>query len=278
VHSPTELRAAWLKVSPKGVPLAELRTDEAFQPRSAASLGPRDRSRADEDSANHVRVLVGRLKASVSRELAPVLVADIDGAFYVVDGHHRTRAYACAKRDRIPARVLKVSRADAVMVSKLVNFGAEMLPMHPRQAAEACWQFLAHISLRGRVEAPSTRSMEGQFGVSHSTVATMIRKIPTVTPADFAPTACDPGTGWPLWKHVRGNAYRLEDELTVEQRVFRRAEKLAQKIAGVLDKADPEALPLALDLLLADVTDPDRKEGLAKLKDYACADGLDDPF
>lgn len=271
------LPRAWSAQSPVLTPVSALKVDPAFQPRSEAPLAYRDRGRWAETSAAHVSLLRSRLAAGSTTELDPILVARLPEGLYVVDGHHRLRAYRLAGRDHIPSRLLDVTREGAVMVSKLVNFGSEKLPMLRQQAAEACWQYLALVTVRGRLRPPSTRAMAAQFGISHQTVATMCRRLPDVDPAEYAAAACDPGTGWPLWKHARGNSFRVEESLSPDKLLLHRGEKLAKRLAALLDKSEPRVVSVAVRLLVADAADPDRKALIEELALYASDDDLD-PF
>jgi len=260
-----------------------LRTDEALQPREARMVPFREQGKVERRSEEHVGTMRFVLEAASNNQLEPVLVADIEGGLYVVDGHHRLKAYRGAQRRAIPARVLPMSRRGAVLVSKLVNCAERALEMHAEQRRDAAWQYIAAMAHCGNDGQPaklptgeSLRSIRGRFGVSKDTVTKMLRKLPNVKPTDFNPEALDPGTGFPRWRYVNegGAGWQdMKEKMTVEQLTQHEAERLAKKIGALLDKATPEAMTRALEMLakeaklavrnadtlafLADIADPD---------------------
>ena len=208
-----------------------------------------------------------------------IFVGGENGVLYVVDGHHRLRAYRLSKRETIPARVLPMKHLTAVLVSKLVNCAGRALEMHKEQRYDAAWQWLAAVTHRGAKELPageSFRSVAGRFGFGKDTVRKMLRKLPKVNPKEWTDDAHDPGTGFPRWRYVNEHGAGWQDmqtEMTVEQLTQHEAERLAKKIGALLDKATPEAMTRALEMLaneaklavrnadtlafLADIADPD---------------------
>ncbi len=109
-------------------------------------------------SEEHVGTLRLILEAALSMELDPVLVAEVDGVLFVVDGHHRLKAYKRAKRGTIPARVYRMDRLSAVLVSKLVNCADRALEMHSEQRLDAAWQYLASVTRGGAHGLPNGES------------------------------------------------------------------------------------------------------------------------
>jgi ParB-like chromosome segregation protein Spo0J len=265
------------------LPLKALNTDEALQPRESRLVPFREQTKVERRSEEHAGTLRFVLEAASSTQLEPVLVANIDGCLYVVDGHHRLRAYQGAQRETMPARVLPMSRRQAVLVSKLVNCAERALEMHVEQRRDAAWQYIAAVAHRGTSGQParlpkgeSLRTIRGRFGISKDTVTKMLRKLPKVKPTDFNPEALDPGTGFPRWRYIReaGAGWQnMKEKMTVEQLTEHEADRLAKKIGALLDKATPEAMTLALEKLakeaklavrnadtlayLADIADPD---------------------
>ncbi|MET4570172.1 ParB N-terminal domain-containing protein [Rhodanobacter soli] len=261
------------------LPLASLKTDDALQPRMERLVPFRDRARIEGTSTRHAGTMRLVLQAAHTQQLEPVLVADVDGGLFVVDGHHRLRAYQLAERETIPARVLPMKHLMAVLVSKLVNCADRAMEMHPEQQRDAAWQYLAAVTKRGTAELPageSLRSIAARFGIGKDTVSAMLRKLPEVNPKDWSSAAHDPGTGFPHWRYVRdaGAGWQdMEQKMTPEQLIQHAAEKAAKKIGAVLDKLTPAAAARALEMLaneaklaatnadtlafLADIAEPD---------------------
>jgi ParB-like chromosome segregation protein Spo0J len=195
------------------------------------------------------------LEAGQGIELEPVLVAEIDGHMLVVDGHHRLDAYRRAQRDTIPARVMAMERAVAVMVSKLVNCAGRALEMHSEQKTDAAWQYLAAVTDRGATDLPggeSLRTVAGRFGIGRSTVQRMVKKLPQVNPRDWKGDALDSGTGFPRWRNARdagADWQQDQKEMDVEQITQHEAEQLAKKIGALMERATPEAWARALHMV-----------------------------
>jgi ParB-like chromosome segregation protein Spo0J len=248
------------------MPFASLKTDDAFQPREARMVPLKEHARVERRSEEHIGTMRLALEAAHSIELEPVLVAEVEGVLYVVDGHHRLKAYRRAQRETIPARVLPMTRTGAVLVSKLVNCAERALEMHPEQKRDAAWQYLAAVTHRGAVGLPegeSLRAIAGRFGIGKDTVRTMLRKLPDVNPRDWQGDALDSGTGWPRWKDIREWPRHGHDqvEMTMEQLVQREAEKGVKKMGALRDSMRPEAFRLMWRMMALEIeqeaTNPD---------------------
>lgn len=235
--------------------LDSLETDDALQPRVDRMVPFREQTKVERRSEEHIGTMRLMLEAAQGIQLEPVLVAEMEGELFIVDGHHRLNGYRRAKRETIPARVLPMKRTEAVMVSKLVNCGDRALEMHPEQKRDAAWQYLAGVTLRGSQQLPEGESLNaiaGRFGVGRATVQRMVHQLPKVNPEDWNSAAYDPGTGWPRWRYVRENKggwHDMKEEMDVEQLTQHEAEKLAKKIGALMDKATPEAVRRAVGML-----------------------------
>lgn len=237
------------------LPLASLKTDDALQPREARMVPFRDQARVERRSEEHIGTMRLALEAAHSIELEPVLVAEVAGVLYVVDGHHRMKAYRRAQRETIPARVMPLTKLEAVMVSKLVNCAERALEMHKEQRFDAAWQYLAAVTRQGAAGLPegdSCKKVAGRFGIGHGTVHRMLQKMPKVNPRDWQGDALDGGTGFPRWRKVReagANWQQDTTEMNLDQITQHEAEQLAKKIGALMDKATPEAWKRAVQML-----------------------------
>lgn len=237
------------------LPLASLKTDDALQPREARMVPFRDQARVERRSEEHIGTMRLALEAAHSIELEPVLVAEVAGGLYVVDGHHRLKAYKRAQRETMPARVMPLAKLEAVMVSKLVNCAERALEMHKEQRFDAAWQYLAAVTRQGAAGLPegdSCKKVAGRFGIGHGTVHRMLLRLPKVNPRDWQGDALDSGTGFPRWRKVReagANWQQDTTEMNLDQITQHEAEQLAKKIGALMDKATPEAWKRAVQML-----------------------------
>lgn len=250
-----------LKAAPiDTVPVDDIRMDEALQPRAERVVPYRHRARQAALTEDHVAGLRLVLQVSANTQLDPLLVARIDGQFYVVDGHHRLRAYKLESRNTVPARVRDMTRDDAVKASKVVNSSTNShhtLAMHEEQRREAAFQYLAIVTVRGcktlKEAGTNTRAIAGKFQIGKDTVCRMMKKMRTLCLNEFAEEACDPGTNYPLWRYVRDihSPWRdMQETLTMEQFKQHKAAKLATKFGKLIDEEpDRETLSLALRML-----------------------------
>lgn len=245
------LLAEWRTIEPQQTTIGRIREVEAFQPRNTRLAPFRDRGRLESASEQHVADLASKL--CDGRDLDPLLVANIRGTLYLIDGHHRLRAYRRERRRSVPVRIRDSTKAEAIMASKAVNCDGVKLPMHPEQQREAAWQYLAMRTDQGRRTLPegeSLRSIGRTFGTSKDTVAAMLRKLPKVNPGDYSEDARDPGTGWPQWKHVKGNAWRdAAAEVPADIRERHRDERRATQLAKLIERDGLDAFLRALRLL-----------------------------
>lgn len=242
----TEILEAWRAIPAVPIKRTTIQTDPALQPRNPKAVAFKHQSAVETESRNHVESLTDRLR--VVSDLDPILVAEIDGSQYVVDGHHRLKAYKAMKKGIIPARVSQTNWDTAIAVSKLVNLDFRALRMHREQAREACWQYFALITQKGQVshtKITSCAKAAALFGCSADTVHRMIKALPGIDLRNFTEAAFDPGTGWPLWRHCKGHAEPFAD---VSEQL--RAERQAERIAKQLGKVDSEINTLALSLLI----------------------------
>lgn len=246
------------------IKIGEIRTHDALQPRVARLVPFKDKGRAEESSEQHIATLRLVLEAAEDKQLDPIWLADIGSAepvetgLYVVDGHHRLRAYQQAGRKQVPAGVLALDWRTAPVVSKLVNCTGRSLALHNEQRRDAAWQYLADLTHRGAIELPSVgeslRSVAARFGISKSTVSSMLTNMPHVIATEFHTLAIDPGTGWPRWRHVREakNPWQTSLPGSDQQQLDRDAERVARHIVKLVDGSSPAVRARALEMLAND--------------------------
>jgi hypothetical protein len=186
--------------------------------------------------------------------LEPPLVARIDGVFYVVDGHHRLRAYRLARRVSVPVRIKETTWMHASLLSKLVNADGTKLPMHPEECREAAWQFLAQVTGRGRFTlreiGMSLREVAAMFNVSsQQTIANMMDKMVStkhaLDAASFDSSWCDAITGWPRWKDARSPGGLPFDDVPIDVREAHRRARCRAAIAKLQEQYGRDVYDLA---------------------------------
>ncbi|MFW9439194.1 ParB N-terminal domain-containing protein [Xanthomonas euvesicatoria] len=246
------------------IKIGEIRIHDALQPRVARLVPFKDKGRAEESSEQHIATLRLVLEAAEDKQLDPIWLADIgsdepvETGLYVVDGHHRLRAYQQAGRKQVPAGVLALDWRTALVVSKLVNCTGRSLALHNEQRRDAAWQYLADLTHRGAIELPSVgeslRSVAARFGISKSTVSSMLTNMPHVIATEFHTLAIDPGTGWPRWRHVREakNPWQTSLPSSDQQQLDRDAERVARHIVKLVDGSSPAVRARALEMLAND--------------------------
>lgn len=266
-----EILRDWRQLPQRMIEIDQIKKDHALQPRAERLVRFKDRKRLDDSSQNHIARMHAFLDAGKDQQLEPVLLASYDDGLHLVDGHHRLEAYGRAGRLQVPARVFTTTKKHAVMVSKLVNVGDLKLPMDKEQARDACWQFIAHMTNRGQCKAGvSIRALAGLFGVAKGTVEVMLAAVARVSLDDFGPAALDPGTGWPRWKDVKGNAWKGGlAAMSPEQHRQWKAEKLAKKLGAMLDSEDPAVFADAIQLLTGDAKDSARESVLSDIRKWS---------
>lgn len=238
----------WRTIDHVLVKPGSIKRSPEFQPRKTELACYRDRSRLEVASNAHIEHLTAQLAADPI-ELEPVLLARIEGKLWLIDGHHRYLAYRRANRHQIPARIMEADRETAVAVSKLANCDGVKLQMHPDQLKEAAWQFLAYHTQRGKKALPSELSLRAigrLFGVSSSTMSRMHTHLRTIKPDEFNQAALDPGTDFPLWKYVKGNAIRDRLKDIPEDKLLA---QLASKISTLIEKHSISSILSAVKLL-----------------------------
>lgn len=163
------------KATSRSVRLCDIQiAEERFQHRNYEANGVRADLAAGR-SQKHVETLAAAV--SLEGKLDPVLLwQDAEGTLWLVDGHHRYRAYLRAwksdKRRKIPARVLKagIPERAAIRAAYLAN-RKDKLSMTSAEKSQAAWRLIC--SNDPYLEAMSLRGFAQWSGVSRETVRKM---------------------------------------------------------------------------------------------------------
>lgn len=259
MKNPDEILSALKKQPVKQIPCSKINIDDALQPRNQTVIPYPDRFRQDDATAAFIAELRLTLKISIATQLDAVCIAIVSGKLFLVDGHHRLKAYRLERREHIPARILEMTWEEAVLVTKLVNIGGARLPLHKEQTRECLWQYLAGVTQRGKLGMPSglsTRILGGKFGMSHDTVSRMRQRLPQVNLEEIPSEFWDEGTKWPPWKYFKGSALKgMFEALPPDKRLHWKAERFATQLAKLLAKHDTDAIRLGIELLKQDSED-----------------------
>lgn len=251
-----------LAVPAQHIPLAQVRTHAAFQPRIEQLISAREVGCNYRIRAGHVDSLLLKLKGSNPYDLEPILLGLINDSaalagpgLYVLDGHHRLAAYRRAQRHEIPARVLDVNYIAALLISKIANCSHRSLKMHEEERREAAWQTLAISTEGGKKALPkdlSTRKIAGLFDISKNTAQRMIKRLGEVKLEDYPDGVLAPETRWPRWQAIRESRSTWEahlSRLSPEARSDLEARCLIGKICDLVNKASPATRYRATELL-----------------------------
>jgi len=247
------LLAEWHNITPEMVERGRIKTDKAFQPRNTKLVPLREQKRLERESARHVEYLVAKL--ADGKDLDALLIAHIDSVLYLIDGHHRLQAYRKSQRSKVPTRIRNSTWEEAIMASKAVNCSAAKLPMHSDQRLEAAWQYIALRTDGGKDKAAkgeSLRSIGSLFGISHSTVGTMLKALSTIKGMHFFQNEVDIGTQWPHWKQAKGRLSDVRGRFAKHSELTKEGmedEKRAARLGDIIDTDGMEAFMRALWLL-----------------------------
>lgn len=271
------------KADVKTLSLSEVHTHEALQPRSLDVLRGSQQADARQRSAGHVANLRCALRMSKDAQLEPILVALIDGKHYIVDGHHRVRAYRAEERDTIPARVVRMNLASAVLASKLVNLTDRAMAMERAQIIEAAWQTLAAMTDGGHKPLPQGESyatLEARLGPGHSTLQRMTKRMQRIVPSEWADGERDAGTGYPMWNAVRKHDWNGGGgPMTYDEVKQRMAERCAAGLVKQLEAFDADVRELAWEIVAKDHRQlADEAAAFRELEVEPCEDDGDSDF
>lgn len=177
--------------------------------------------------------------------LDPVSVVAFGNYFYLVDGHHRIKAYelACWPRD-IPVEVRAsdlrgAERVEWAIALSCADNGKDRLPLDDRDKCTKAWQAVARDSEH------SKGGLAQRYHVSTSTIATMRKTKRELEEAGDNPEHCA------TWSHAKirlkelkdGTGGRVEADWEAEQ-----LRRLAKRLQPVMDmRPSPRQLLQALE-------------------------------
>jgi hypothetical protein len=131
------------------------------------------------ESAEHIRTLTRALRGS-DVPFEPLLVFQMDGRFYVIDGHHRVAAYRKARwKKPIPVRVF-VGTLEQARLAALEGNIRDKLRMSGPEKREAAWRLVKEDKL-------SKADIVKRGIVSEGTVSTMRRVLKSLTEVGMNP-------------------------------------------------------------------------------------------
>ena len=223
---------------PAALPATQIVEEPAlFQPRHDGIAYAPGRSEA------HIAKLAKQPRSG--HPLDPVSVVAFGSTFYLVDGHHRIKAYQAAGWSKdIPVEVLASDLSGAERVEWAIGLscadnGKERLPLDDRDKCTKAWQATA------RGGDGSKEDLAQRYHVSTSTIATMRKTKRLLEEAGENPEHC--ATWDQARRRVRelqgGQAGQGEDDWDAKQ-----LQRLARRLQPVMEmKPSPRQLLQALE-------------------------------
>ena len=145
------------RIREKKLPTKNIKTNlEIFQCRSDDSFGS-----ISSTSEHHIKDLRASLKNS---DLDPIHVYDIAGEWYVIDGHHRLKAYIDNNVKQIPVKEFKGTPQDAVQYAIKEN-GKTKLSLSKEEKSDLAWDFVS----RDDQDSSSKAEISDLFNVNKPT-------------------------------------------------------------------------------------------------------------
>lgn len=238
------------------VRLEDIQVDEEFfQLREPLADGAKA-SLSKKNSRDHIDRMADHVTRTHSLLDPITLWRSERGVLFLVDGHHRHKAYRKVDRrgtgweKMVPARILPqgTTRRQARRYALSAN-RKDHLPMTTAQKTQAAWVMLCDDS---QLRALTSRKAAEQLGgiISHTTVESMKAKWEEMRQA---------GTPKPeahLWKDVRSQDWKGGEEFDLEQWRTAKIEKLACDVGASLLKhggGDPQLMSEALTLALEEI-------------------------
>ena len=239
----------WEDVDIKEVPLAMIKTRPDLQPRNPMLIsGVIDRMRRIDCLNDTVDNLFHSLKQDANHNAPPVWLVALDTGLYLVDGHHRLKAYRKANRKTIPARILRHEQGNekAILASRLINTTGSRVGLHPAEIREVAWATISELMNFGKRTweqvgryGHSIRSICAAFGngISTGSVHSMTRYVPRIAEHPDVDNR-----KWPTWQGaiaiLRPSSSEAHSPEEAERRRAQSFERLKQRYISVGQKVD----------------------------------------
>lgn len=122
-----------------------------------------------------MKEMIAELKAEEQHTVDPVTLCRVADRLIVVDGHHRTDACREAGREVIPARVLKATEEEALLLATILNNHSTVIPQGQEEKSEKAWKaMLRHFDGESWNEGWSARKFSKFIGVGSKTMDRMV--------------------------------------------------------------------------------------------------------
>lgn len=232
------------RTPPQAVPVGDVKARAEFQARNLELVRAGSVQAVKDQRADLVASIRRDLEADPAHFVEPVWVADIDGAWYVLDGFHRLHAFKLAKRETIPARVLPMNHSEALAVSLLVNEGDRRLPRMPGERTEAAWQTVGLLTDRGAHALPrgwTAKRIARTYRVHVNTLTKMgkaLVRIAGVPLDEFKSHEINQQTGWITWKaaYTHGRTFGDESRERFTSVQEKEIERIRQRLGRDLER------------------------------------------
>ena len=228
--------------NPKSLKLEEINLlPSVFQPRTIS-----DDPLASE---KHITVLTAAIRNETTHYLDPMTIWWSGRSWYIVDGHHRYKAYIRTNKngklkiDTVPVEVFQGS-IDEAMARSLQANSKDKLRMSSRDKLNSAWRLVCR-------EEHSKSELQSKTGASTSTVASMRKKLAEIQ-ADYpdkrgrTKNYVAIGMTWGEARHYGTDSTSFDDE-AIRKLMASLAERLGEKFGNQL-ASNPQITAGALEI------------------------------
>ena len=176
------------KQKPRSLPLHSIIADETTQTRLVMMGTKREQEEAYRKSRQVVAAISKAAKADDKYQLShPIFVAEVEGRYRLVDGHHRVQGLKGAgNHGKVRAYVLKTDRQTCDRLALQANAKTQTIPEALSERTEKAWMYTkaAHDGKQW-ITGESAAAVSVTNGVGMSTIKKMIKyrkRLPTIMP------------------------------------------------------------------------------------------------